>query len=82
MFEALPQPADTVAVLADGTPLLPAGTAGRHPLRRRTDCRDVVDVEAHAVSQQRVQRAVAAYEKVVDLSSPAYRSGLILDVRA
>lgn len=81
MFSALPAPADTDAVLADGTALLPAGTAGRHPLRRRTDCRDVVDVEALAIGHHRVQGAVAAYGKVFDLSRPSYRSGLLIDVR-
>lgn len=77
LFQQHPQ-----AVLADGTPLLSGETPRRHPLRRSTDCRDVVDVEAVSVNLRQQSQVARAYYQVSQLAQPHYRSGVVLDLKA
>jgi hypothetical protein len=66
---------------SDAARLYAPGTVGRHPLRRRTDVRDVVDVDAREVRLDPVH-AQQAYAAVADLANPVYRPGLVVNLTA
>jgi hypothetical protein len=50
-----------------------------HPLRRKTDCKDVVTLEFREVTRARQHRAAHAYR---DHDVGSLRPGLLLDLRA
>ncbi len=55
---------------------------GAHPLRRKTDSSDVVDVAAREVPNPLSAQASQAYQQVFELQFPTYRPGLVIDACA